>query len=278
MPRCIINARMGQQSRTRLKVRPAGRLLWLALAAALAFAIGSAVRAQETPEPTPAETPQETFARIKIQAPVEPITVGDEFNVLVLVENVEHLAAFDFAIAYDPTRLQPVDAADDADSDDPPPDRFEVRGDAGEFLATGERGENMTCDGPYVSEDAGDKVFVSCVTLGPPICLEGLPGADGSGLLGRMRFRAEAAGETTLELIDPTSLILDDVQPCDPAENPRAIEILHRRENATVEVQGNSGFPWLIVGPIVGVVLVVLVGGGAAWFLRNGRRRVAAPP
>lgn len=269
---------MGQQSTTHPKVWSAARLVWLALAVALAFAIGSAVRAQETPEPTPEETPQETFARIKIQAPVEPITVGEEFEVLVLVEEVEHLAAFDFAIAFDPARLQPVDEADDADSDDTSPDRIEVRGDAGEFLATGERGENMFCDGPYFREDDSNRVFVSCVTAGPPLCLDGLPGADGSGLLGRMVFRAEAAGVTTLELIDPTSLILDDTQPCDPAEDPRTIEILHRRENATVEVQGNSGFPWLIVGPIAGVVLVVLVGGGAAWFLRYGRRGVAAPP
>ena len=253
--------------------------MWLALAVALAFAISSAVRAQETPEPTAQETPEETFARIKIQAPAEPITVGDEFEVLVLVEEVEHLAAFDFAIAFDPARLQPVDDADDADDDDAPPDRLEVRGDAGEFLATGERGENMLCDGPYIREDAGSIVFVSCVTLDPPLCLEGgRPGADGSGLLGRMVFRAEAAGETELELIDPTSLILDDVQPCDPAENPRAIEILHRREGTTVELEGKSGFPWLIVGPIVGVVLVVLVGGGATWVLRYGRRGVAASP
>ena len=256
----------------------------LALAVALAFALGSAVRAQETPEPTAQETPQETFSRIKIQAPLEPIAVGEEFEVSVLVEEVEHLAAFDFTIAYDPARLEPV-AADDGDgtpaaTDGPDitADRIVVRGDAGEFLATGERGVNMSCDGPFFREDAGDRVFVSCVTLGPPLCLEGLPGADGSGLLGRLFFKAKAAGVTTLELIDPTSLLLDDVQPCDPAEDPRTIEILHRREGATVEVQGDSGFPWLIVGPIVGVVLVVLIGGGAAWFLRYGRRGVAATP
>ena len=269
---------MGQHSRTRPKILPAGRLVWLALAAALTLIVGSAVRAQETPVPAAQETPPETFALIKIQAPAEPITVGEEFEVLVLVEDVEHLAAFGFAIAFDPARLRPVDEATPADGDGTPPDRLKVRGDAGEFLETSERGENMTCDGPYFSEDTGNIVFVSCVTLDRPLCLEGLPGADGSGLLGRMVFKAEAAGETTLELIDPTSLLLDDVEPCDPAEDPRTIEIPHRREGATVELKADSGFPWLIVGPIAGVVLVVLAGGGAAWFLRSGRRGVAPPP
>ena len=246
--------------------RQRSRLVWLPLAALLALATAIPAHAQETPEPTPQQTaqqtpeptpqqtPQEPVAEIRIEPPPEPVDVGNEFEVQVLVEDVEHLASFDFAIKYDPDRVS-----------------FERMSDVGTFLASGER-EGMICGDPMVRDSI---VSVSCITPGPPLCLDGKAGPSGSGLLARLVFKAEGSGTTTLELTDPTHLVLDDVQPCNPGEG-EAVQIPLRRQNATVELEG-GGFPWLIVGPIIGLVVLVLIGGAGAYLRsrRSGRESLA---
>jgi hypothetical protein len=245
----------------------------LFVVAALALLLLSHVGAQATPE----ETLQETPTRVRISLPDEVIAVGQEFAVEVLVENVEHLAGFDFTIEYDPKLLEPVKATEDGDGEGTPApsdgldgtsEFVQVRGEAGEFLATSERGENILCTGPFVRGDE-NRVSVSCVTLGPPLCLGGQAGASGSGLLGRVVFTSRGDGTTTLKLAQ-TTLALDDLQPCDPESN--TVPIAHNRQDALVELTSGGGLPWVIIGPIIGVGVVVLLGGGLVGFLRYRRR------
>ena len=198
-------------------------------------------------------TVQDEPALVKIDAPIEPIEAGEEFAVELLVENVEHLAAFDFTISYDPELVS-----------------YERVEDAGLFLATGER-EDISC--PEATSTEG-KLIVFCVTNHPPFCLGGPTGASGSGLLARVFFKARGEGVAMLDLSDPTTLALDDINPCDP--NLNIPEIPHTRQSASVELLGGGGLPWLIVGPIIGVVALLVIGGGIGLSLR---RRVgdAAP-
>lgn len=261
---------MEQQLRTIGTRRRNVRLLaLLPLAAMIALTIAFPARAQETPE----ATPEETGTRVRLNLPEEVVTVGQEFVVEVLIEDVEHLAGFDFTIEYDPSLVEPVEEADVTPiPGDGAAGRIQLRGEVGEFLAASERGENLLCNTPFALEGGtGNAVLASCATLGPPPCAGGLAGASGSGLLGRVFFKAKAAGTTTLLLTDPTNLILDDPQPCDGL----AVEIPHSSEGAVVQlVGGDDGFPWLIVG-IIAVVAVVLIGGLAV--LRNQRRGAGTP-
>lgn len=262
---------MEQQRTTTRGRRRGGQLVGLLLISALmALFLLSPVRAQET------------LVRIEIDAPVEPVPKGEEFGVLVQVEDVQHLAGFDFTIEYDPKRLQPLEqeAPQEGTPEATPVvevidgDRVAVRGSGiGEFLTTSERREGLVCSDPFAEDN---KITVSCVTTGPPLCLEGLSGASGSGLLGRVLFKSKGGGSTTLELVK-TTLVLDDVQPCDPAEFI-VQEIPHRREGASVELIGGDGPPWLIIGPSIGVGVLLLLGGGLAGFRWYRRRGAGTPP
>ena len=193
-------------------------------------------------------TVQEEPALVKIVAPVEPVESGEEFAVELLIENVEHLSAFDFTISYDPELMS-----------------YERVEDAGLFLATGER-EDINCPEATSTED---KVSAFCVTPGQPLfCMGGPPGASGSGLLARVVFKARSGGVAVLELSDPTTLALDDFSPCDL--NFNIPEIPHTRQSASVELLGSDdGIPWLIVGPIIGAVAFVLIAGGIGLSLRR---------
>ena len=198
-------------------------------------------------------TVQEESALVKIDAPIEPIEAGAEFAVELLVENVENLSAFDFTISYDPELMS-----------------YERVEDVGLFLATGER-EDITCPEPISTEG---RLIVFCVTNHPPVCVGGPAGASGSGLLARVFFKARGEGVAMLVLSDPTTLALDDIDPCDP--NLNIPEIPHTRQSASVELLGGDSFPWLIVGPVIGGVVLVLIGGGIGLSLRR-RGGDAAP-
>src|SRR3990172_5689255 len=79
-------------------VRRAGRPLGLLLfSALLAFFLLSQAQAQQT------------VVRLQVDA-IQPVKSGDTFRLTVLVDNVEHLAAFDVTVGYDPERLNPVPA------------------------------------------------------------------------------------------------------------------------------------------------------------------------
>ncbi len=241
----------------------------LSCAVAIAFLVPSPGHAQDG----------ETL--IRVDAPAEAIDVGETFEVQVVVEDVEHLAAFVFDLQYDPERIEPVEegeangeisAAEATEGDATPPPLRVEGGDVGLILTTSERNENILCEGPVAVDDDEDgvreTVRVSCVTAGPPVCLDGPEGASGSGVLATVLLEAAKAGETELRLSDST-LTLDDLEGCDP-DFGTTIQIEHGRENATVELVGDD-FPWLVVGIVVGVVVVVLAGGlGAlAWYRRR---------
>lgn len=199
-------------------------------------------------------TVQDEPALVKINAPVEPIEAGEEFAVELLVEDVEHLAAFEFTISYDPELMS-----------------YERVEDAGLFLATGER-QNISCP-DATSREGWLNVFCVTRVLGA-YCVGAPAGASGSGLLARVILKARGEGEAMLELSDPTTLALDDAIPCDA--NLNIPEIPHTRESATVELLGGDGLPWLIVGPIIGVVALLVIGGGIGLSLRR-RGGDAAP-
>lgn len=288
--------RMEETSGTRRKPGwPRGWLALSLLALLVAWFGVSQALAQETPESTatpPLPTPQATHevqgtpALIMIQPQADSVDVGEEFEVEVLVEDVENLGSFNFTIEYDPELVEPVRASDGATTATPgvptplaPDDAaagaaedIPVRGEAGGLLADSERGGSISCLGPFTREGE-NQVFVTCVTVDAPFCLGGAAGASGSGLLGRVAFRALEEGTAGFQLTDPTGLILDDIDPCDP-EIPRAVGIPDRWDGATVQLAGSDGGFGVLIGVIIGiaaaVVAVAVAGGGFLWFQRRG--------
>ena len=256
--------------------RRAGTLLALVLCVtALAFAFAVPAGAQDG----------DTL--VKVSAAEQSIDVGEQFEVQVTVENVEHLASFAFDLRYDPSLVQPVqdgqqpDDAEDAeptatsDAGDPAEPQQVSGDDIGQILATSERSENIICEGPAAVDESGDGVRdtirVFCVTASAPVCLGGPEGASGSGVLASLSFEAMDSGKATLEISNST-LTADDVEDCDIDSD--TIEITHALENATIELKGGS-IPWRLIGIGAGVVVAVLVGGalvGLAWYKRRSSR------
>jgi hypothetical protein len=216
---------------------------------------------------------QETLVRIEIDAPIQPVPSGEEFEARVLVENVEHLAGFSFTIEFDPNRIEPIEddvelaPAEQVEGDLP------VRVlDVGAFLTESERSDGIICGRPVARDIDGDGkrevLAVSCVTTGPPVCLDGAPGVSGSGLLARVVFKSKGGGSTELRLAAST-LALDDIADCDVDEGG-AQQIPHRPEHATVELAGGDGISAAVVGIIVAIVVVVIAGaGGFLWYRRR---------
>ena len=239
----------------RKRERRAGRLLGALLVSALPGLLLFSAHAQETPVDATDDsgTAEDTVLRIEIGGSPEPIPEEAEFDVQVLLDNVEHLAAFEFTIGFDPGRMS-----------------YERVENQGQFLTTSQRGANMFCPDPVAEEGS---VLVVCSTLGPPVCLGGEPGASGSGLLATGIFMSKGGGTATVDLRDAT-LILDDVSPCDP-DTGATQDIAHRVEGASVDLTGgDGGVSWLPAAPIAGVVVLVLVGVYAG-LLRRRRRRAA---
>jgi hypothetical protein len=131
--------------------------------------------------------------RVDVETP-GTINVGEEFVVTVRIENANEVAAFGFRLLYDHNAATYLSTAD-----------------LGAFFTTSER--PAICGDP---SDHHDEPLWDCVTLGAPRCLGGPAGASGSGVLARLTFRADRAGTTALALSN-TSLVWDDVQPCNPA-------------------------------------------------------------
>jgi hypothetical protein len=269
-----------------------GRLLsLLALAAApvlLIVALLSVASAQEptqttapdatgvatpavTGEPTP-DLSITTVVRLEIDQQTEPFPSGTEFEVRVLVDDVEHLAGFSFTISYDPKRVQAVKPGDAEAT----PDSVEVpspRGDPaksralGDIFAASPRADSVNCPTPLIEDDA---VSAFCVTLAAPICLGGPIGAGGSGLLGAVYFRSKGGGPTTLTLAK-SELVLDDAQPpCDPEELPLQL-IPNRRQSLTLDLAETGGSSTMVIIVIVVVALAVAAGGagGYIWYRRR---------
>ena len=257
---------MEEQRSTPCMIRRAALLAGLLFGSALlSVLLFSPVRAQEA------------LLRVEIDAPIQPVPKGEEFEARVLVEDVGHLAGFSFTLAYDPKRVEPVRDEGEIPLDEQVEgDEVPVRVlDVGSFLMESERGEGMICSRSVARDSDGDgkrdAVAVSCVTTGPPVCLDGVPGVSGSGLLARVVFRAKGGGDTTIRLASST-LALDDLPDCD-LEGLGAAEIAHRTEEASVELAG-GGLSGAVIA-IIAVVVAVVIIGGAGGFLFY-RRRTAA--
>jgi hypothetical protein len=245
-----------------------------------ALALLSPAGAQETPQPTGAEptagptgAPGETVIRLEVDAPEEPVPVGDIIQATVLVDNVEHLAGFDFTITYDPDKLQLVEAEGDSSTPVPTVDpalggtgatAIEIE-QLGAFIEASARGERLFCQVP----SAGDgQVVGNCSTAFAPACLGGPEGATGSGVLAVIPFESRGGGATSLEITSST-LVLDDVEPCDPVDGA-PVAIPHTRGAAApLELapkdEGSSAMLIIIVVIVVVVVAVVGAGGFLAY-------------
>jgi hypothetical protein len=230
--------------------------LLLIVVAGLFLSLGRA-GAQETPEATETPVPDtDVLVSMQYQPPAEKLKSGDEIAVSVNLENVEHLAGFDFFISYDPEKVD-----------------FVRTENAGEFLATGDR-QDMQCP---ETEPRDGQASASCITLGPPVCLGGAAGASGGGLLGTMVFSAKGDGDATLQLASST-LVKDDYDPPCPADSSPVQIPTRLGEDITVPIEGggsgSSNTTWYIVGAVV-VVAALALGGGLFW-LRSRRNRASS--
>jgi hypothetical protein len=202
-----------------------------------------------------------------VDAPEEPVPVGEIIQVTVLVDNVEHLAGFDFIVTYEPDKLQLIEAEGDGSTPVPTVDPALGTGapaiaieQLGAFIEASPRGERLFCQVP----SAGDgQVVGNCSTAFAPACLGGPEGATGSGVLAVIPFESRGGGATTLQITSST-LVLDDVEPCDPVDGA-PVAIPHTRGGpAPLELapkdEGSSAM--LIIIIVIVVVVAVVVGAG----------------
>jgi len=164
---------------------------------------------------------------VVVTGPTESVSSGDDpVPFTISVENVENLASFQFVLLYDA-------------------DVFEFsKVERTEFLGSTNR--EVVCNEPTV--DAGSMRY-SCVTLGPTP-----PGVDGSGAVATVFLDPTGSGSTDVSL--------------DRVQLPKAVEgaTLHEDvavRNTTIDVAGSSGLNWLLWGPVIAVVALVIIGGGA---------------
>jgi hypothetical protein len=194
----------------------------------------------------------DTLLRIEVPSEDGPFAEGDELEARVMLDDVSHLSAFEFTLEFDPDLLS-----------------YERLEGQGELLKSVPRGEDAFCPEPIVGSG---QVTVVCTSVGPPLCLEGLPGAEGSGLLAAAVFRAKGGGQATLD-IQNSILLLDDVVPCN-LEEGQTQDIGHRVEGARILIEGDggsSGPPWPLIIALGAVVAAVAVGaGGYLWWQRRG--------
>jgi hypothetical protein len=159
----------------------------------------------------------------------------------VVVRNTTELGAFQFILAFDPDYF-------DYDS-----------AERGDFL--GSTGRDVQCDEPQTDVGA---VRIVCVTLGE------LPeGATGEGTLYTVLLRPKATGDTQLSLAR--------VQLSDPPGE----EIQTTTEPFAVQVESpSSGIDWMIWGPVIGgvVLLILLLVAVMVMLTRRGRDASASAP
>jgi hypothetical protein len=230
-----------------------------------------------TEEPTPGPEVQTLVSLALAEGIEQPIPEGDEFEVRVLVEQVEHLAGFEFAIAYDPDKIEPVLASESADGTPGAGGEDQVRmANQGQvLLSDGRDQDSILCSEGRV---VGNTAALTCSILEAPVCAGGQPGVDGGGLLASVFFRAAGGGITTLD-VDST-LVLDDVVPPCPENEEDEFQIQtipHRRQGLDIELKADEGSSLLLIGGIVvGVVAVVAVVGGGGYMYLRSRRTPAA--
>jgi hypothetical protein len=187
---------------------------------------------------------QENQARMSVEPPAERVkTGGPEFTVNIVAEDVTNLAAFQFSLSYDPSIIKYV----------------EVKG--GDFL--GSSGRQPQCLEPMVEQGQPETLKFNCVTLGPPISLNGTPGPDGSGVLAAVTFTPLSGGKTPLELTDAILVAAEIDAQGRPAQIDAAVG------NASLEVTSpGDGFNWTLWGTVIGLVAAVVVVGAVVVVVR----------
>lgn len=202
---------------------------------------------------------QEAKPRVLVEAPGNEIEIkegGQNFQVNILVENVENLAAFQFSLSYDPSILKFVEVKE------------------GTFLGSGAR--EPKCLDPRVEPGDPEVLRFNCVTMGSPVSLGGPAGPSGSGLLATVTFSPVGGGTAALDLVEGR-LVAAEIN-----EEEMPVELETTTQSASVEVIplptptpaggsfGLGGVSWFVLGPIIGIG-VVLVAGAAAFTLARRR-------
>ncbi len=198
---------------------------WLA-ALALAVAVAAAALGGFGDDRPVAAQSGETA--IAVTAPVDAeVSSGDDpVPFTISVENVDNLGGFQFVLLYDA-------------------DVFEFSEvQRTEFLGSTQR--EVVCNEPTV---AAGSMRWSCVTLGPTP-----PGVEGSGAIATVLLDPTGSGSTDVSL--------DRVQLAKADETATLHEDVAVR-NTAIDVAGSSGFNWLLWGPVIAVVALVVLGGGA---------------
>jgi hypothetical protein len=297
----------------RTHVRAAAGLLsaaLLALTAALGLPL-DAFGQEATPTATEEGAAPATQPALILQPPADmPLSVDDEFEVRLDIENVEHLAAFDSFIMYDSEKLEWLggevgpfftdqERQDQCLPEEGPRGEIEFHGAEGDISTIADALKAQGLDEQSVAETtAADgqpaviarvtvdqmgpaielgtpwqtRVVFDCVTLDPPISAGGPPGLSGSGTLGIMRFRAIKSGDAKVDFGEQHTLAPDDLD-----ENGELQAMGHSIQGTVIEISGGGGFPWLIA-VIIAVVAVVVIGGGAGYWYARGRSAGAPPP
>jgi hypothetical protein len=267
----------------------------------LGLASSHGVSAQQ-PTPTPsapqgAATPTEgdVATQLRVEAPEGPFSTGEQFDVQLLIENVEHLAGFDVFIDYDHTQLRLVsgqmepfflEGEREPQCGDSPNGWVELSGNTsqiesdlsavrGAVIQSNPPEDTVTAWFPATETDqaleAGQvertRVFINCFSVGPPVSLGGAPGVSGSGQLATVSF--EALGDGTAELpVSQSGLLLDEIDP--PADpDGQVVMIPHDPQGASVELEGDGGgSSWFViaVGALV-LLLIVLIQVIPAWII-----------
>ncbi len=125
---------------------------------------------------TPTATIPPAAAVVRVAPATQNVLEIEEFDSFVFIDNVIDLGSFDVRMSYDASKLEALSI------------------DPGPFLGTG--GGSLSCVPTLLSGSAR----LGCVTLGS------FDGADGSGLLLKVRFRALAPAATTPLTLGPVSL------------------------------------------------------------------------
>jgi hypothetical protein len=156
---------------------------------------------------------------------------GEAFGVTVMVDDVTNLGAFQITLSYDARIVEFQDVKE------------------GPFL--GSSGRQVQCLPPLASEGSID---FTCVTLGSTP-----DGPTGSGMLATLTFKPVGSGTSPLHF---KQIILAD---------PPADRLPSLAEDAAITVQeAQHGFRWVLWGPVIGGVVLVLAGMGAfAYWLRR---------
>jgi len=183
-------------------------------------------------------------ARMSVEPPEESLKEGGpEFKVNIVVDDVTNLAAFQFSLSYDPSIIQYVGVTE------------------GPFL--GSTGREPQCTEPHVQTGQPETLSFNCATLGPPVSLKGTAGPDGSGVLAEVTFAPVGGGTTPLDLKAGILVAAELDAQGRPAQIETAVQ------GATLDVASTGGgISWVLWGPVIGVVAVVVVVGAIVLVVR----------